>query len=153
MQIRVECRAESNAEQRARRPQQKEEQNKDESRLATRAVLRPEQHWEESRTEAQRRRGAEAQRRRCAKAQRRKPAEFRAERRKRNTSRNAGEKRSYIGSARVRCARGDCSQTHTRRDAHLASLTPLIRAARAHLHKERARAQHRLRGAPQPRSA
>ena len=57
-----------------------------------------------------------------------------------NASRNAGEKRSYIGSARARGVRGDCSHVHTRGDAHLASLTPLIGAAQARGCARRARA-------------
>ena len=62
----------------------------------------------------------------------------------------AGKARSFIGSAQQQLsARGDCSHAHTRRDAHLASLTPLTGAARAQLRKERARAQHRLLGALQ----
>ena len=62
----------------------------------------------------------------------------------------AKEARSFIGSAQQQIsARGDCSHAHTRRDAHLASLTPLTGAARAQLSEARARAQHRLRGALQ----
>ena len=95
----------------------------------------------------------EAQRRREAEAQRPKPAEFRAKRRKRETSRNAGEKRSYIGSARARGALGDCSHANTRRDAHLVSLTRLTGAAQARGCANRACAQRRLRGAPQARGA
>ena len=73
---------------------------------------------DESRTEAQRCRGAKAQMCRGAKAKTgRVPCE---RRKKKNTSRNAGEKRSYIGSARARGARGDRSHAHTNRDAHLA---------------------------------
>ena len=60
----------------------------------------------------------------------------------------AGKARSFIESAQQQLsARGDCSHAHTRRDVHRASLTPLTGAARAQLRKERARAQHRLRGA------
>ena len=60
----------------------------------------------------------------------------------------AGEARSFIGSAQQQLsARGDCSHAHTRRDAHIASLTPLTGAARAQLREARVRAQHRLRGA------
>ena len=52
----------------------------------------------------------------------------------------AGEARSFIGSAQQQqSARGDCSHAHTKRDAHLASLTPLAGAARALLRKARAR--------------
>ena len=62
----------------------------------------------------------------------------------------AGKARSFIGSPQQQLsARGDCSHVHTRRDAHLASLTPLTGAARAQLREARARAQHRLRGALQ----
>ena len=62
----------------------------------------------------------------------------------------AGKARSFIGSAQQQLsARGDCSHAHTRRDAHLASLTPLTGPARAQLREARARAQHRLRGALQ----
>ena len=145
MQSRVECRAESEKTTAERRAEQRREQMSDESSAETRAALRGDQN-----------RGAKAQRCRGADVQRRKGENrqsFVQREKKRYTRRNAGEKRSYIGSARVRCARGDCSHAHTRRDAHLASLTQIIRAARAHLHKERVRAQHRLRGAPQPRSA
>ena len=62
----------------------------------------------------------------------------------------AGKARSFIGSAQQQLsARGDGSHAHTKRDAYLASLTPLTGEARAQLRKERARAQHRLRGALQ----
>ena len=61
----------------------------------------------------------------------------------------AGKARSFIGSAQQLSARSDCSHAHTRRDANLASLTPLTGAARSQLRKERARAQHLLRGALQ----
>ena len=63
-----------------------------------------------------------------------------------NASRNAGEKRSYIGSARASGARGDCSHAHTKRDAPLASLTPLTGVAHArNCVIKRARAQRRLK--------
>ena len=62
----------------------------------------------------------------------------------------AGIARSFIGSAQQQLsARGDCSHAHTRKDAHLSSLTPLTGEARAQLRKERARAQHPLRCALQ----
>ena len=50
------------------------------------------------------------------------------------------KKEKTIGSARALGARGDCSHAHTRRDAHLASLTPLIGAAQALGCARRARA-------------
>ena len=57
----------------------------------------------------------------------------------------AGEARSFIGSAQQQLsARGDCSHAHPRRDVHLASLTPLTGAAGAQLREARARALHRL---------
>ena len=87
-----------------------------EHRDECRAETRPEEQRRETRAE-QRRKGAEMQRRkgakaqtcRGAKAQRLKPVEFRAKERKRKASRNAGEQRSYIGSAKARGARGDRS--------------------------------------------
>ena len=88
MQNRVECRAESEKTTAERRKaEQRREQMSDESSAETRAALKIEQN------RSARRRGAEAQRR--------KPAEFRAVSRNRNTSRNAGEKRFYIRSARA----------------------------------------------------
>ena len=92
MQSRGECRAESEKTAAERRAEQRREQMNDESSVETRAALRGEQN-----------RGAEVQRRKGADVQRRKGEnrQFRAERRKRNTSRNAGEKRSYIGRARA----------------------------------------------------
>ena len=116
-----------------------------------RAEQREEQCREKCRAKAQTLRAD--RRRKGAEQQRSKPAEFRAKRRKRETSRNAGEKRSYIGSARARGALGDCSHANTRRDAHLASLTPLTGAAQARGCANRACAQRRLRGAPQARGA
>ena len=118
----------------------------------TRGRAEPEeQSSNKSSAERRAERRAEAQRRRAdtrckgAEAQSLKPAEFRAEREKGNASRNAGEKRSYIGSARASGARGDCSHAHTKRDAHLASLTPLTGAAHSRNCVKRARAQRRLR--------
>ena len=76
---------------------------RDESSAETRAALRGEQN-----------RGAKAQMCRGAKA---KTGRVSCRERKRNTRWNAGEKSSYIGSAR---ARSDRSHAHTNRDAHLA---------------------------------
>ena len=67
----------------------------------------------QSSDEAQRRRGAEAQKRKGQNRQ-----SFVQRKKMRETRQNAGEKRTYIGSARARGARGDCSHAHTRRDAH-----------------------------------
>ena len=53
----------------------------------------------------------------------------------------------------MRVARGDGSHAHTMRDAHLASLTPLIGAAQARGCARRARAQRCSRGATQARGA
>ena len=39
--------------------------------------------------------------------------------------------------------RSDCSPANTRSDAHLASLTPLTKAARAYLRESRRRSHHR----------
>ena len=113
---RDECEAE-------RRPEQREQQNRDESRCETRAALRGEQNRG---AKAHRCRGAKAQRCRGADVQRRKGAKRKTDRvpcnekEKKNTRRNAGWKRSYIGSARAHGARGDRSHAHTNRDAHLA---------------------------------
>ena len=148
MESRVECTKESNAEQRARRSQQRKKKNRDESRWATRAVLRPKQHREEQNrgTKAQRCRGARAQTSKGAKA---KTGCFVLKEKRETTSRNAGEKRSYIWCAMASGARGYCSQAHTRRDAHLASLTPFTGAAQARNCVNKARAQRGLRSAPQ----
>ena len=70
-----------------------------------------------------------------------------------NISRNAGEKRSYIESARACGARADCGHEHTRRDAHLASLKPLTGATHARSCIKRVRAQRRLRDNLQTRGA
>ena len=153
MQSRVECRAESNAEQRARRPQQREEQNRDETRAepGTRGRAEPEEQRRETRAE-QRCRGAKAQICRGAKAQNRKPAEFRVKAERRNTGRKAGEKRSYIGRARARGARGDRSHAHQQRRTSSVRLTQLVGVSQARGCIRRANAQHRLRGAKQERS-
>ena len=80
---------------------------------------------------------------RAAEAQRPKPAEFRAERERENTSRNAGEKRSYIGSARA------CGVTVAKRTS--GDLTPLIGSAQARGCARRARAQRRSLSTTQAR--
>ena len=70
------------------------------------AEMRHKQSRDVRRVEAQRCRSAESQRRRDAKAQRLKAAEFRVEVKKGQGrhSRNAGEKRSYIGRRMVTVA-------------------------------------------------
>ena len=81
----------------------------------------------------------EAQRSRAAVKQRPKPAEFREERERETLAGTmAGSAPIYNGSATTRNARGDHSHAHTKRDAHLASLTPLIERL-----IRRARAQRR----------
>ena len=105
---------------------QSREQTEMQSRERSRAERRAEQRDE---TRREKSRGAKAQRCRGAKA---KTGRVSCDERERNTSRNAGEKRHYIGSARACGARGDCSHEHTRRDAHIASLiTPLTGATHA----------------------
>ena len=64
----------------------------------------------------------------CRSISREKPAEFSAKWREKSVNRNAVGERSYIGSERVRGARGNSSHAHTQ-----LSLTPLIRAAHARL--------------------
>ena len=95
--------------------------------------------------EVQRRKGAEVQRRKGAKTK----IVSLCEERKENGSRNAGKGRSYIGSATASDARGDCSHAHTRRDALLAFITPLIQEAQARGCARHARAQRRKRGITQ----
>ena len=97
----------------------------------------------------QKRKGANVQRRKSAKAKIGRV--LWQEKEEKEHERSAGGKRYYIGSARVRGARGDGSHVHTKRDAHLASLTPLIGAAQARGCARRARAQQRSRGATQAR--
>ena len=118
----------------------------------TRGRAEPEEQRRKTRVE-QRRKGVEVQRRKGAKAQKLKPEEFREKEKIRDTSRNAGEKRSYIGSARASGARGDCSHAHTKKDPHLASLTPVTGATHARRSIKLVRAQRRLRGNPQTRNA
>ena len=72
---------------------------------------------EKSTAERRAERRAEAQRRRGTKP---KTGRVPCRKRRENTSRNAGGKRSYIGSARARGERGDRSHAHINRDAHLA---------------------------------
>ena len=107
-----------------------------------------EQNQKSSAQRREQNRGAEVQRR---KGENRQSSVQKEERE--NTSRNAGEKRSYIGSARASGVHGDCSHAHTKRDAHLASLTQLTGATHARSCVKRVRAQRRLRGNPQTRGA
>ena len=129
-----------------------------------------EEHWEQKEDEtrkAEQRESAERRAERIAEAQRRKVETRRKAVRHKayirqssvrkkellTASRNAGEKRSYIVSARACGARGECSHEHTRRDAHLAPLTPLTGVTHARSCVQRVRAQYRLRGNPQTRGA
>ena len=112
MQSRVECRAESEKTTAERRAEQRREQMSDQSSAETRAALRGEQNRGAKAQRLQRRRGADVQRRKGENRQ-----SFVQKEERENASRNAGGKRSYIGSAR---ARGDRSHAHANRDAHLA---------------------------------
>ena len=120
----------------ARSERQRRNQN---SRAQRRTAQREEQREESGGANVQSR--DEAQRPRAAVTQRPKPAEFREERERETlagTMAGSAPIYSYKGSATARNARGDHSHAHTKRDAHLASLTPLIERL-----IRRARAQRR----------
>ena len=68
-----------------------------------------------------RRKGSEQQRRR----DRNRQSSVQREEREKANRKAAGE-RSYIGSTCMRGARGEGSHAHTKRDAHLAPLKPLV---------------------------
>ena len=125
--------AETRAEQRGVQSGEKSREREDHSREKSIAASA------QTRRGETRRKGAEQQRRRGQNLH-----SFVARMRKRDTSRNAGGKRSYIGSARARGARGDRSHTHTNRHAQSSvRLTPLVGAAQARGCIRRARAQCR----------
>ena len=127
-------------------------QSTDECRAQTNAEAETEEATPRREAEATQSRN-DAQRRRAAEAQRPKPAEFRAERERENTSWNAGEKRSYIGSARACGARGGCSHAHIRRDAHQERLRRAVaQGARVHndahaAQRKRAKERHVMKDA------